>query len=1155
MKRISQPSRTMMRLFAALLLLLSGVTAFAQGLGTVSGTVVDSSGASVPGASVVLTESKTGHATTATSNSAGLFVFPSVNPADYKLDVDAKGFEKYSEPGIVLRADQSLTLQVALQVGSDAQTVTVVAGAAQINVTSGGVSQVVGEQQVNELPLNGRNAASLTTLVAGVVVAPNAGADQGNTKTFPEALTISANGTRVGQTNYLLDGGNNVDEYTNVNAPFPMPDAIQEFSVSTSNYNAEYGQNAGGVVNIITKSGGNKYHGDLFEFVRNRYFDAANYFSYSNGVKTVDPLKRNQFGGTIGGPLHIPGVLKGDHSFFFFGYQKTIAHTASASSTADTLPSAAQLAGQFNFTTAAAPGTAAFNAACIANPSLATTAAGANQCYPYTSNGGSSYTAQIPTSSFNSASVALLKYLPTPNAAGQFTFIQPSFTNLGEITARFDQDLGKKDRLTARYFSDDYNLAGVLNLQDLLTYQDQASIHYYNALLSETHTFSDRILNNFILSYQLEDSNRGPAPGSIDVADLGVNIWQPAYKQINQIAVTGFFTIGGNPQADFARANYTLVDDLHIQLGNHSISAGFHGEQSKVDVNNLFQQPGLFTFNANVTNNAAASFLLGYVQNFAQASGQFLDLRGHFFGGYAQDVWKASRKLTVNYGVRYEPFIPWHERQGRMGSFSPSAYASGTHSTLYPLAPSGLKFAGDPGFNPNGVPNIYTHFMPRVGFAYDVFGDGKTSIHGGGGMFYDSRMSSVFYNIYSNTSPFITNVNISSVEGATTAASTVINFSNPYSSANVVNPFPAPQPPPNTAAIPPQSFLTYDPFRAFQTPVTFDWNLTMEQQMSRNLLFRLGYVGSRSTHQWVPVEINPFQNADSPAANGLRIYNPTGCSATNSCFTQAITEANMGGNGSYHSLQASLEQRMRSGLTVLANYTWSKAIDNTPYNQSSTAIASGNSYSLPIYEPNFKRLDKGPSDFDHRNVASVSFVYPVPKVLNGAPGAVRYLVNGWQASGLFQTRSGDPLTIISSSSNIDGSGQNRDRAVYSGSGAYGGSPCSPTAHCKNWLNPASFSNPSSSAAVANRYGNVVKGSFIGPRYTDFDGAIARNFPFSERVALQFRAEYFNLFNHTNFGDPSTTLGSTFGEITGTTPQNTSVANDPRIAQFSLKLLF
>jgi Carboxypeptidase regulatory-like domain len=1135
--------------------------ASAQGLGTISGTVVDSSGSSIPTATVVLTQIKTGQIVTVQTHSDGLYVFPSVSPADYKLDITAQGFKKYEQAGIQLQADQSLTLNATLDVGSEQITVNVEASAAQVNTTTGTLSQVIGQQQVNELPLNGRNAAALTTLVAGVVTAPNAAADQGATKTFPVAVTITANGTRVGQTNYLLDGGNNVDEYTNVNAPFPMPDAVQEFSVQTSNYNAEYGQNAGGVVNIITRSGGNKYHGSLFEFVRNRAFNAANYFAYVNGVKTVDPLKRNQFGGTIGGPVSIPGLFHSNHSFFFVGYQKTIAHTASTSATAAILPTAAQLAGNFNFTTAAAPGSAAFNAACIANPALATPTPNAGQCYSYVSNGGNSYTAHIPTGSFNSASLALLNYLPAGDANGSFTYIKPSFTALGEVTARFDQDLGKRDRFTARYFSDGYHLNGVLNLKNLLTYADQADIHYYNSLISETHTFNSHVLNNFILSYQIENASRGPLPGSINVADLGVNIWQPAFKQINQIAVTNFFTVGDNPQGAFRRANYTLGDDVHVELGSHSLTFGFHGEDAKVDVNNLFQQPGLFTFNANVTNNAIASFLTGYVQSFSQASGQFLNLRGHFYGFYGQDSWKLTRRFTLNYGLRYEPFLPWHESAGRMGSFFPSAYAAGTHSTLYPLAPAGLKFAGDPGFNSNGIPNIYSHFMPRLGFAWDVFGTGKTSVRGGAGDFYDSRMSSVFYNIYSNTSPFITNVAISSATGGPS-----INFTNPYSSFGTANPFPAQQPPPNTSPIPPQGFLTYDPNRTFQTPITYSWNLALEQQMTSNLLMRFAYVASHSSHQWSPVEINPILNADAVAPtnlnsynrrlyNSANLYNGSTCIANN-CYSQTITEANMGSNGSYNSLQVSAEQRMGSGLTLLANYTWSKAIDNTPYNQSATAIASGNSYVLPIYEPNFKRLDHGPSDFDHRNVASISFVYALPKVMQDAPGGLRYLVNYWQASGIFQSRSGDPLTVSSSANNSSGSGQNRDRAILIGN-PYGGSACPATAHCKSFLNPASFqNNPAPTAAnPAPNYGSIAKGSFVGPHYTDVDMSIARNFPIRERAALQFRAEYFNLFNHTNFGDPTTSLGGSFGQITGTTPQNGASANDPRIAQFSLKLNF
>ena len=273
--------------------------------------------------------------------------FPSLAPAEYDLEVTASGFAISLRKNIVLQADQAVTVNVALQVGGSAQTVDVSAAPPQIDTTTGTLSQVIDEKRINDLPLNGRNAAALTTLVPGVVVAPSANIDQGQTKTFPVVAAVTINGTRANQVNYMLDGGNNVDEYTNVNAPFPMPDALQEFSVQTSNYNAEYGQNAGGVVNIVTGSGTNKFHGSAFEYVRNRVFNAANYFSYVNGVKTRDPLKRNQFGGTIGGPVWIPHLYDGrDKTFFFFGVQSTRIRTNGVGGTAF-LPTPAQLAGTF----------------------------------------------------------------------------------------------------------------------------------------------------------------------------------------------------------------------------------------------------------------------------------------------------------------------------------------------------------------------------------------------------------------------------------------------------------------------------------------------------------------------------------------------------------------------------------------------------------------------------------------------------------------------------------------------------------------------------------------------------------------------------------------------------------------------------------------
>jgi hypothetical protein len=376
-----------------------------------------------------------------------------------------------------------------------------------------------------------------------------------------------------------------------------------------------------------------------------------------------------------------------------------------------------------------------------------------------------------------------------------------------------------------------------------------------------------------------------------------------------------------------------------------------------------------------------------------------------------------------------------------------------------------------------------------------------------------------------------------------------MTFVNPYGSRGVANPFPAPAVPPPTAPISASNnWLTFDPIKGFQDPRTVDYNVAVEQQFTPSFLLRAAYVGEQSRHEWQNLELNPV-------VNGTAVYNQAGCAATNSCYPASnfITAANTGGNTNYNSLQVSAEQRMSYGLSVLFNYTWSKALDNMPYNQPATSIGGGNSFVYPITMPNFKALDYGPTEFDHRNVVGSSFVYKEPKVMNDAPAALRYLLNGYETTGLVQYRSGDPLTITSSSNNNSGAHQNRDRAVYNGGSVYGGSACASPVNCRNFLNPAAFSvNP------AGTFGNVKKGSFRGPAFTDWDASVARVFPFGERTSLQVRAEYFNLLNHTNQGDPNTGLGGTFGRVTSTAPQNVSpatVVNDPRIAQFSLKLLF
>ncbi|HEU5341961.1 TonB-dependent receptor, partial [Edaphobacter sp.] len=682
-----------MRTLALLVFLLASAgLCRAQGVARINGEVLDTTGAAIPNAQAVLTDKATGSIRTVRTNGSGQYTFPALHPTNYQLSVTSPGFSGFTQDNILLEADQAATINVTLKVGEAGQLIEVTSAPPQIDVTTGTLAQVISERDISELPLNGRNAASLTTLVAGVTPAPSGASDQGNTKTFPVVVNVAVNGTRANQTNYLLDGGNNVDEYTNVNAPFPFPDALQEFSVQTSNFAAEYGQSAGGVVNIITRSGTAKYHGNAFEYVRNAALNAHNHFGFitnSSGqyVPYVDPLKRNQFGGTFGGPVGIPGLWKLKQGFFFLGYQHTALRTQTTSIATSNLPTTANESGLFNFnvtvpnTQSGGPTATQLKAGCVTNPYPT----GTQGCYPYTlvstTPGTSSttyaYQSTIPTTSFDRAALALLKYIPTSSNAGTaFAYQKPTSQNLDEGVGRYDQDLGAKDHLVARYFVDIFHNQGVLNLANLLTYADGSDITYQNALVSDAHTFTSHLINNLIVSYQREGSVRGPMPGAIDVGDLGVNVYQPPTKAIQTLKVSGFFSIGDNPYGTFKRSNVTLADDVHWVKGNHSIAFGFHGELSRVDVINQNGQPGQFTFNATTTNSAIASFFLGYVNSFKQTSGQFQANRAKYTGAYAQDVWKAGRRVTFDFGLRYEPYIPIYEAGGRVGQFNPSALAA-----------------------------------------------------------------------------------------------------------------------------------------------------------------------------------------------------------------------------------------------------------------------------------------------------------------------------------------------------------------------------------------------------------------------------------------------------------------------------------------------
>ncbi len=1114
MANLCQKSSNMGCLFAGSLLLLSSLlvpVSFAQGRAALSGKIVDSQGALIPAAVVTATQTSTGATATANTNANGEYVFPSLAASTYSMSVTAPGFKTYDQVGIVLQADQSVTIDATLQPGGSSQTVTVSADKVQVDTTTGTLSSVIGQQSVEDLPLNGRNAAQLAEEIPGVILGPVDNADQGTQKTFPSAVTVSVNGARSADTNFMFDGGNNIDEYFSVNQPFPFPDALQEFSIQTSNYNAEYGQNAGGVVNIVSKSGGAQFHGDLFEYVRNGAFNAANFFS-----STVDPLKRNQFGGTVGGPVRIPHLFNAKHTFFFVGYQKTIIHDKQGGVNSY-LPTQANLNGDFSaMESASNPNNPLGKAVQILNPAT-------GQPYPGDI---------INPASFNPAALAIMKAMPSVTGNGAIYYQNPLLQNYNEIIVRGDQDLRSSDHITAHFYRNSFNNAGFYNPSNLLIYADQSNIPVLSALVSETHTFSPNLLNIFVANYSHETSTRGPVSGVPNIDSFGVNIPQPAANALAGLTVTGFFTFGTSALAKFQRNNYTFSDDVHWVKGRHSMAFGVHAEVSKVDIDSNFNNSGSFSFNSNNSNYAVASFLLGYLYTFQQGNGQYLNDRGQFYGAYAQDSWRVTPKLTLTYGLRWEPYKPWTEINHKIMQFNPTAFAEGRVSSVYRLAPAGLLFPGDTGVPEQGVRSTYLQFMPRASFAYDVWGDGSLSIRGGGGLFYDTRQPAIFNSIPAEISPFSTSVSLITPAGG---------FTNPY--LGITDPFSGtPQPPATYSFISPVQVNSYDPSGNFQVPLTYAYNLTIEKRLSSSTLLRTAYVGSHSSHLFVNSDYNPsiYMPGSTLGTNSRRHFNG---------FSD-IDVASMSGNAAYNSFQAMLQRRVSKGVSVTVNYTWSKSMDTLPLGTIDTTPSSGpgNPYAIPIYQPNYKRLDIGPSDFDRTHVFSGYYTWVFPR-LEGGPAVVRAVLNDWRTTGILQAQTGQPLTITAGS-DISSTGLLEDRAQWNGKSPYGKGACTTSkVPCKNFLNPADFSLP-----AAGTFGNVTKGAFRGPGYFDWDAAMFRDFPFEGSVALELRAEYFNLINRNNLNNPISAVGSAgFGSVSSTLATESPIS--PRVAQFSAKLFF
>ena len=1029
---------------------------------TLSGTVVDGNAAALPGTNITAMNVETGQRREVVSTSDGTFTIPLLPPGRYTVTAVRQGFSPTQIRDIVLNVNDQRTLQIQLQVGQLEETVVVRAGASQVDTQTGTLKEVVAQDRIVGLPLNGRNALQLQRLVpgAGGVVAPGQGQNE----------SLSINGSRPNSNNYTLDGGDNHDPFFNTPSVFPNPDALQEFTIQTSAYSAAYGRNAGAVINAITRSGTNDFHGSLFEFLRDERLNSRSLFATE-----IPPFKRNQFGGSFGGPI------RRNQTFFFTAYQGWRERSAPGVITA-IVPTAAQRAGDLSAfaTPIIDPVTR------VAFPGNIIPAARLNQ----------------PVQQF------LAAFVPLPNGpAGLLATASGQEFDQDQVVTKVDHQWSGANRVTARIlYNKDRRGEAAGDIPGFLADTDYLN---WNVTLSDTHIFSPRVLNVVRFAYNRVDREQlSVVPGNKTYIDFGVAITRPFADEVPagiHTQVDGFFNAFSRFPLNQFRHFYQFGNELNAALGSHQLRIGGEVSRSVLDRAEFFRGDPFLRFRNNFTGNALADLLLGRPSTFEQQAKTESNIRAIEIGAYGQDDWKVSRRLTLNLGLRWDPYFPFEDTADRFGQFLP-----GVQSTVFPTAPAGAVFPGDPGVPRATIQRRLANIAPRVGFAYDPSGTGRTSVRGGYGVFH-SQIRQQANNGINLAQPFSLRLTITNPPQG---------LDNPYASTG--NPFPFT--PPSGAAAQTYVFtrpVTLSHFHPeFRNAVVQQWNVNVQQEVAAGYVATVAYVGNRGDHLFMSYQSNPARPG-AGSVDSRRIYAPA--------FGPITTFASLG-ESTYHALQLSVNKRLTHGFTVLASYTWSRFID--------TASGDGDGGSNPFD----LSVDKGTSDLDIPHVFVASFVYDLPKLPN-ASRAVRHIFGSWQTTGIVLLRSGTPFSVVSGRDNSQ-SGVNLDRADLVGDPGLPGNRTRDEV-LERYFNTAAFAqNATGTFGTAGR--NILR----GPGFANVDFGLFKDFRGLRGThKIQFRSEVFNLFNRQNLANPDANLSSPgFGRITNT-------VGDPRVVQVALKYVF
>ena len=1183
-------------------ILLFATTSHAQIAGTanIQGTVSDSTGAVVPNATVTLTDEATQVKQTTVTSSAGVYLFPGIPIGTYDVTAAAPGFKTYVQRGIVLEVGSSIAINPTLSVGAADVQVQVQAEGLALQTEDPTFKQTIDHNEVNEMPLNGRQMTALITLSGGSSIAPNG--DFTGSKYSYQTISVSVAGGGGNTTLWRLDGGDNQDYMANGNLPYPFPDAVSEFSVESTDLGAQDGGHVGGLVNVVTKSGTNQYHGEAFEFIRNNYIDATNFYS-----STPDTLHQNQFGGTFGGPI------KRNKMFAFAAYQRTIAKQ-SQSSTQAQVPTAANLNGDWS-TSDGVPGVLNSNPCNSSHApiQLKDPLTGATLT-------GNKYSA---SPAYNQQALNLQSHLPVPQAATDpnncgFVFYSiPYSVTDNQFVTRVDYTVSSKQNIYGRYFIDGYQFPAYYYDKNILVTTQSGNIERVQTfVLGDAYTISPNLVNSAHVSVLRRVDNRGYAPNDINAASLGVNLYQFVPNGL-QLSVTGSrFNIGGgtNSVAHFNDNTATFDDDVTWVHGKHQFAFGGEWVQNQLNIGNVYEGNGIFTFSGIYSASGPAGgtavgdpnldFLWGALgangstAPFQQSKKQQNALRGPIPSLYVQDTFHASSRLTLVGGLRWGPNIMPHDYFNRGVVFNMADFLANVHSSVYPNAPAGALYYGDKGVTRQFTSNSIWQFSPNVGVSFDPTGTGKTVIRAGGALMYDNPN---FFTAQRNQQnpPFATAVNQTQASGGAP-----ISFSNPWANgAFTSSPFPQPAVPTASQAL----FFAQSQYIVtvpqFKPAYAIQWTLSIQRQFGHGWQAQLDYIGNTTRHDplgytfdpavFIPGEWGPNGTgctgivttgpaAVKPGAAGtdcsttgnqssrflLTIDNPAG---TNSSGGPSGGNQYQGGGGgsvmvgdeataNYNGLVSSLQHRLSATFSLLANWTWSKCLN--------IYDAQGDYAGTATENPNNIALDYGPCGADYTNIENVSLV--AKSNFTRFNLLTRTLVNGWELAPLIHVQSGAPFTVTSGQDNSRTDvGNDRPNLVA------GVKPYSEVSFRKatgesnrEYLNPAAFAQVTAPCPTDSKgnllagcqylgtYGNVGRNSFRGPKYLQFDAQISRVFPIHESISTTLRLEAFNVLNHPNFANPDAKLtDSTFGQVSATASSGTNNTFGARVFQGSIKVNF